>query len=252
MKKNLLIIFSLISLAVLAQSAISVSPANISFGDVAIGSDASKTITIKNNTSSSVGISIGGVTSFVPPNSSLPSCAPVLNNNFIYIDGETVGTVPANDSVMLMVKFAPKAYEYYFGIPICIPMGIGMPCQPMPPMCSPMQATGLGNYSAQITISQTGTSLSFTIPMGGKGATLTNIESQEQNTVNGVYPNPATETIYLPTNYVFVGLQNALGNRIMVDAPVNGTMNVSQLPSGIYTMELLNGDKKIVHKLVKN
>ena len=85
----------------------------------------------------------------------------------------------------------------------------------------------------------------------------TGIENQEDNGI-GVYPNPAAgNTLQLQgdlSNFESVAIKDITGRIVIeynADQIVNGNLSITSLPAGTYILELLNNEKTVSEKLIR-
>lgn len=74
------------------------------------------------------------------------------------------------------------------------------------------------------------------------------------NTDFAIYPNPATDHFYIQTtadNYQ-VNLYNTIGQKVKHLADSDGTIDILDLPKGIYLVEIETSSGKVTKKIVKN
>ncbi len=79
------------------------------------------------------------------------------------------------------------------------------------------------------------------------------VEEFENGSVN-VFPNPFSDTITIRTNLVNydVAIFDALGKQIQVQKTMDGTINTSNLSSGMYVLKVVTKTSQQTFKLVKN
>lgn len=68
---------------------------------------------------------------------------------------------------------------------------------------------------------------------------------------SNIYPNPTSGLIYLPDSYTSVDILTPSGNIIETIFSENNTINIQDLPNGIYFLNLKNNDSTTIHKIVK-
>ena len=81
---------------------------------------------------------------------------------------------------------------------------------------------------------------------------IDNIDSELSNFT--VYPNPATNTINIKTNFNIkeYSIYNITGQKVQAQELKNNTINISYLPMGIYLLQLHSKNRNNSIKLIKN
>ena len=121
------------------------------------------------------------------------------------------------------------------------------------------QTQNSGSISENLTFSTNipGSQSSFTIPIRGNAVVVGLEENNLENQVT-VYPNPVKNQVYIRfegQHQVDIRILDLLGKEIDLQFLKNGKSNkiisTSDLANGIYFLELTEGNKKVVKKLVK-
>jgi hypothetical protein len=75
------------------------------------------------------------------------------------------------------------------------------------------------------------------------------------NTVE-VYPNPASNVLYITPSFDLTGGQvkivDLLGREVIVQTENLNVIDLSRIDSGIYTVEAISGENKVVKRFIKN
>jgi hypothetical protein len=87
---------------------------------------------------------------------------------------------------------------------------------------------------------------------------ITEVLSSDVNAVSNhdftVYPNPATDVVYISNNFngdYNIKLLNHLGQVIKVESNSPRTLNINQLEAGIYHLIINDGDQEFKKKIIK-
>lgn len=106
-----------------------------------------------------------------------------------------------------------------------------------------------GIYAVVVTNAQGCTDSAYiNINKGGTG-----IEEVHQGLKVSVYPNPATDLVYIESDKPLQAMVTDLSGRVLLAAKRAGKLDISTLKAGIYFLKLLqeNGDTVVVRKITK-
>ncbi|WP_250253697.1 DUF5074 domain-containing protein [Chryseobacterium sp. Marseille-Q3244] len=114
-----------------------------------------------------------------------------------------------------------------------------------------LKALGTGTADVVISFNSNGKVVEKTITITSQGATLATSEVQKLNF--GIYPNPATDVVYIKTQekVINVSIYDASGK--FINTQFNkGQVNVNMLPKGIYILKATTDKAVYQQKLIKN
>ncbi len=80
--------------------------------------------------------------------------------------------------------------------------------------------------------------------------TATNLENPEKEPVR-LYPNPATDIVYLSVQEGNVTIYDPNGMRVMTRTFQSGNLDISSLKKGMYIIHIESGQSRSTHKLIK-
>ncbi len=241
----------LASIAGLCQTNQILVSSDINFGDVALGSTKTDYVIVRNVSGFALTYQIANLSNFIPPAQSSPECGSVGASTFFSTTGSFSGTLQPGQRDTLRLTFAPKDYQSnnFQGFNnICNPKCIQIP------NCQSVNTSGLGSYTANMSITQTnGSTFTKTISIVGKSVAVTSSDdaSVSNNTLT-LHPNPAQDLVNVGSLDAKLVLYNALGDRVLSTTIIKGQFSVVGLTSGIYTAEICTLDgKKYFQKLLK-
>jgi hypothetical protein len=67
-----------------------------------------------------------------------------------------------------------------------------------------------------------------------------------------MYPNPASDIVFIDGNYsqLKVVVYDILGKQVM-NKPIKNSINISQLEKGVYVLQLSDGTKRNTQRIIK-
>ena len=112
-----------------------------------------------------------------------------------------------------------------------------------------MAGNNLGSFDGFLTAVNT-TDLSFIQPV------VLSVDNSYLSSQVKLYPNPASDRIYfdlgeLQNDLTNINIFNVMGQNIWTEKSVNNEINVSNLPNGLFFIELQFGDKRLIKKVIK-
>jgi surface protein len=92
----------------------------------------------------------------------------------------------------------------------------------------------------------------WTITDAGLDCSTASLDDQNQLDIS-VYPNPASDIVYIDGNYfqLKVVVYDILGKQVM-NKPIKNTINISKLEKGVYILQLSDGVKVSTKRIIKN
>ena len=82
----------------------------------------------------------------------------------------------------------------------------------------------------------------------------TDVSNENENNFT-IYPNPASEKINIQLNSenTKISIYNSMGQKILNQTTnqKNAEIPLLNLPEGVYTVEVINGSKSVVKKMIK-
>jgi surface protein len=86
----------------------------------------------------------------------------------------------------------------------------------------------------------------------GYSCATAGVDDQNQLDIS-IYPNPSSDIVYIDGNYtqLKVVVYDILGKQVMKESITN-SVDISHLDNGIYILQLSDGDKLIIQRIIKN